>query len=170
MPAILLVNIKESVFGGTKGSNNSGEFWSSWRKAEGLELLVFLRDQLLQEGIFWRESWIFFKVVEGRMLLYSLKRCRKVEALQRGFRERASRVPAEASSCREEPHAKGRKVYVGGRREGGFVIPAEGLEGDRSWRYLVLEKQCHFAYRIFDKNWPWNTMSPIKVNIEQFCS
>jgi hypothetical protein len=44
MPAILLVNIKESVFGGTKGSNNSlGSFevpeekqkgWSYWSSYE----------------------------------------------------------------------------------------------------------------------------------------
>jgi hypothetical protein len=71
-------------------------------------------------------------VVEGRRLSYSLKRCWKVEALQRSFRERAPRVPAEASSCRAEPYDKGHKVYVGGRREGGFVIPAERLEGDKS--------------------------------------
>jgi hypothetical protein len=69
-------------------------------------------------------------VVKGRRLSHSLKRCWKVEALQRSFRERAPRVPAEASSCREEPQDKGHKDYVGGRREAGFVIPAEGLEGD----------------------------------------
>ena len=50
--------------------------------------------------------------------------------------ERAPRVPAEASSCREEPHDKGHQVYVGGRREGGFEIPARGwraIDPEDAW-------------------------------------